>query len=218
MSDDLKPPAEHAEAPAHLLNTAGGEVIGKWETEDAPGWWWIDGSYFDPIDAADRGWTYIAPLYPLTRADNPPGEGVVVPVEWKPTEDQAKGGWRINVRVLERLQQTEWLQHTSLEGIEAALIEGLTAPRPAAPGDGEVEALKHENGNLLSSLNAEVAARIAAEDRLEVMRKALEWLRGGMEAMEIEDEQPGSYGGWIDKIDTALAPSAARDEQTGGGR
>jgi hypothetical protein len=87
---------------------------------------------------------------------------------------------------------------------------GAECQCPAAPGDGEVEALIHDNAKLLSACTFETTARLSAEAEVERLQRFLEQIKAGYCVNHTSQ--------WVmSVVDTALAPSAARDEKTGGG-
>jgi hypothetical protein len=140
-------------------------------------------------------------LRTLPRADNPPGEGVVMPMldaiqavvraAWSLVDNTEEHPEHPRIEpddyraVGDALDQLEALIPESEQPASAGhavtlLRTALTAARPAAPGDGEVERL-----------------RVALAD-IESLAETISEARSIAAA--------------------ALAPSAARDEQTGGGR
>jgi hypothetical protein len=116
------------------------------------------------------------------RAGNPPGEGVVV-----------KFG-AIN-DLCGRLAAENRIADAVIVGDLWKAYYALTAPRPAAPGDGEAMRLRAE---VVRYRNALAAISLGADDN---SAAAVDKVRDARRIAR-----------------AALAPSAARDEQTGGGR
>jgi hypothetical protein len=148
-----------------------------------------------PERAADH-WNRRAPL---TRADNPPGEGVVVvPVE--PTPEMIRKGADTRSGYFMACIPGVHTDEAATREVWRAMVKVATtappspapnppAPRPAAPGDGEVEAIVSEVASIIrEDASIDIHFDITNADDL---------------ARSI--------------VSRALAPSAARDEQTGGG-
>jgi hypothetical protein len=167
-------------------------------------------------------------------ADKPAGEGVdhrgfaEIALRWAETalKDATPGEHDVWVDA--------WGLHTL--AAEVARLHGLpfpvTAPRPAAPGEGEglntepTDGLRRVYQAYLDNqalLKEPVQTRGGEEvERLrEALKAAEQFIANGIEMGFIrmpDDGTPDPAHNTLPMIRAALAPSAARDEQTGGGR
>jgi hypothetical protein len=190
MADELRPPVGHEKAPAHLLSYRGADPI-PWQWRD--GRWHGGGLSMRLQDAAEYGWTYVGPLYPLPRADNPPGEGVVVSYEallrrWLDVADSAN--WRSSTQI--PMGDIPVAQDTR------AML--AASPRLAAPGDGEVEAMDYwkEGAAIVEACLAKAQKADPSDAPMPLVgKKAALWHRAQAEAYRHALEMmapPGTEG------------------------